>query len=166
MKKASTRNRAGTIAPRRLAAATARTPSPLALNGRLVGGIHVAAAATHYPSEVDATVLEHLATALGAVTAATHPRTYKLLQSGRRKLARKVIEEACEVTVEAVKRHSAGVVRESADLLYHLIVLWFHIGIEPIEIWQEMRARADALGIAEKLPKTAGPDATAGKFNR
>jgi phosphoribosyl-ATP pyrophosphohydrolase len=47
------------------------------------------------------------------------------------------------------------VVRESADLLYHLIVLWFHIGIEPIEIWEEMQTRADALGIAETLPKTA-----------
>jgi phosphoribosyl-ATP pyrophosphohydrolase len=164
MKKASTRNRTGTIAPRQLAAATAGTP--LALNGRLVGGIHIAATATHDPSDVNATVLEHLAAALGAVTATTHPRTYKLLQSGRRKLARKVIEEACEVTVEAVRRHSAGVVRESADLLYHLIVLWFHMGVQPIEIWQEMQARADALGIAEKLPKATGDDAAAGKFNR
>ena len=45
--------------------------------------------------------------------------------------------------------------------------LWiFHIGIEPIEIWQEMQARANALGIAEKLPKNAGYDAAAGKFDR
>jgi phosphoribosyl-ATP pyrophosphohydrolase len=104
-------------------------------------------------------VLEHLYRALGQVSDTTHPRTFKLLQSGDRKLARKVIEEACEVTVEAVKRHTDGVVRESADLLYHLVVLWRRIGIEPIEVWQEMQTRADTLGIAEKLPKTPGREA-------
>jgi phosphoribosyl-ATP pyrophosphohydrolase len=105
--------------------------------------------------EASAGVLEDLSRALGHVTAGDHPRTFKLLQSSQRKLARKLIEEACEVTVEAVKGDPDGVVRESADLLYHLIVLWFHIGIEPIEIWEEMQTRADILGIAEKLPKTA-----------
>jgi phosphoribosyl-ATP pyrophosphohydrolase len=108
-----------------------------------------------YAPNANASVLEDLSRALDQVTAGNHPRTFKLLQSSQRKLARKLIEEACEVTVEAVKRDPDGVVRESADLLYHLIVLWFHIGIEPIEIWEEMQTRADALGIAEKLPKTA-----------
>jgi phosphoribosyl-ATP pyrophosphohydrolase len=101
-------------------------------------------------------VLEQLFSALDQITLAEHPRTFKLLQSGRKKLARKVIEEACEVTVEAVKRSADGMVRESADLLYHLIVLWFSTGIEPMEVWQEMQSRASALGIAEKLPKTLG----------
>jgi phosphoribosyl-ATP pyrophosphohydrolase len=73
-----------------------------------------------------AAVLEQLFGALDQVTAASHPRTFKLLQSGRRKLARKLIEEACEVTVESVKRDADGSVRESADLLYHLVVLWFY----------------------------------------
>jgi phosphoribosyl-ATP pyrophosphohydrolase len=104
-------------------------------------------------SAASALVLEQLYGALGQVTAVAHPRTFKLLQSGDRKLARKVIEEACEVTVEAVKRDADGVVRESADLLYHLVVLWCRVGIEPIEIWREMQIRADTLGIAEKLPK-------------
>ena len=79
---------------------------------------------------------------------------------------RKLIEEACEVTVEVVKRDPAGVVRESVDLLYHLIVLWFHTGIEPSEIWQGMQMRADALGIAEKRPKTAISRALVDKFDR
>jgi phosphoribosyl-ATP pyrophosphohydrolase len=103
-----------------------------------------------------AAVLEELCRALSQISAAGHPRTFRLLQSGRRKAARKVVEEACEVTIEAVKRDSDGVVRESADLLYHLVVLWFHLGIEPIEVWQEMQTRADTLGIAEKLPKPTG----------
>jgi phosphoribosyl-ATP pyrophosphohydrolase len=110
-------------------------------------------------SVASAIVLEHLYRALGQVTAGDHPRTFKLLQSGDRKLARKVIEEACEVTVEAVKRNADGVVRESADLLYHLVVLWNRFGIEPVEVWHEMQARAKTLGIAEKLPKTSGPKA-------
>jgi phosphoribosyl-ATP pyrophosphohydrolase len=66
-----------------------------------------------------------------------------------------VIEEACEITVEAVRRDADGVVRGSADLLYHLIVLWFHIGVEPAEVWQKMQTRANTLGIAEKLPKVS-----------
>jgi phosphoribosyl-ATP pyrophosphohydrolase len=98
--------------------------------------------------------IERLHDTLPAVTPETHPRTAKLLGSGTRKVAQKVIEEAGEVALEAVKHHASGVVRESADLLYHLVVLWRRAGIEPIEIWEEMRTRADALGIAEKLPKT------------
>jgi phosphoribosyl-ATP pyrophosphohydrolase len=174
MKKGSIRNRRGTIPRRRLTAPIVDGPSLYAVNGeshhaiRVAAGVHSDAqpTAAENPANASAAVLERLAGALGDVTAATHPRTFKLLQSGRRKLARKVIEEACEVTVEAVKRQPAGVVRESADLLYHLIVLWFHIGVEPIEIWREMQMRADALGIAEKLPKTPGHDAAAGEFNR
>jgi phosphoribosyl-ATP pyrophosphohydrolase len=106
-----------------------------------------------------AAVLEQLSDALSEVTEADHPRTFKLLQSGRHKLSRKLIEEACEITVEAAKRDSDAVVRESADLLYHLVVLWFHLGIEPIEIWREMQARAGLLGIAEKRPKLSGSNA-------
>jgi phosphoribosyl-ATP pyrophosphohydrolase len=168
MKKGSIGNRRGTIARRRLTASIVDRSSPYTVNGESYRAIRVAAvdvssdarpAATENPANASAAVLEHLAGVLGEVTAATHPRTFKLLQSGRRKLARKVIEEACEVTVEAVKRDSGGVVRESADLLYHLIVLWFHMGIEPIEIWREMQARARLLGIAEKLPKPTGSDA-------
>jgi phosphoribosyl-ATP pyrophosphohydrolase len=122
--------------------------------------------AARIPLTADASVLQDLAAALSQVTAADHPRTFKLLQSGAHKLTRKLIEEACEVTVEAVQRDRAGVVRESADLLYHLVVLWFHIGIEPAEIWKEMRARANALGLAEKRPKTQVFSNLPEKFNR
>ena len=78
---------------------------------------------TGNPLTANTSVLEDLASALDQVTAADHPRMFKLLQSSRHKVTRKLIEEACEVTVEAVKRDPAGVVRESADLLYHLVVL-------------------------------------------
>jgi phosphoribosyl-ATP pyrophosphohydrolase len=110
-------------------------------------------------ADATAAVLEELHGALARVTAAEHPRTFKALRSGRRRLARKLIEEACEVTVEVVKRDARGIVSESADLLYQLVVLWFRAGIEPIEIWREMRTRADMFGIAEKLPKVFDLDA-------
>jgi phosphoribosyl-ATP pyrophosphohydrolase len=112
-----------------------------------------------------AAVLEQLSGALAEVTEANHPRTFKLLQSGRHKVSRKLIEEACEVTVEAARRDSDAVVRESADLLYHLIVLWFHLGIEPVAVWEEMQTRAKQLGIAEKLPKTPGSNGATDDFD-
>src|SRR5580704_10813526 len=100
--------------------------------------------------------LERLFVALGQARAETNPRTFKLVESSSRKIAQKVIEEAGEVAIEAVRYHAGGVVRESADLLYHLVILWHRAGIEPSKIWDEMRARAEAFGIAEKLPKTSG----------
>ncbi len=99
--------------------------------------------------------LDRLYASLEWVTPENHPRTARLLGSGTRKVAQKVIEEAGEVALEAVKHNSRGVLRESADLLYHLAVLWRRAGIDPADIWAEMRRRADSLGIAEKLPKSA-----------
>ena len=97
--------------------------------------------------------LDRLYRSFAEVTPENHPRTARLLASSSRKTAQKVIEEAGEVALEAVKHHPRGIVRESADLLYHLVALWHRAGIAPDEIWTEMRGRADTLGIAEKLPK-------------
>jgi phosphoribosyl-ATP pyrophosphohydrolase len=94
--------------------------------------------------------LDRLYRSLAQVTPENHPRTARLLASSTRKIAQK---EAGEVAIEAVKHHPRGIVRESADLLYHLVALWHRAGIAPDEIWTEMRGRADTLGIAEKLPK-------------
>ena len=100
------------------------------------------------PSELDG-----LYRSLAEVTSETHPRTAGLLASSTRKAAQKVIEEAGEVALEAVRHRIRNVVRESADLLYHLVALWHRAGIDPTDVWVEMRRRADILGIAEKPPK-------------
>lgn len=97
--------------------------------------------------------LDRLYAALDAVTPDAHPRTARLLASSTRKVAQKVIEEAGEVALATVKHNGRGIVRESADLLYHLAVLWRRAGIDPDEVWGEMRRRAKTHGIAEKLPK-------------
>jgi phosphoribosyl-ATP pyrophosphohydrolase len=136
-------------------AVSLHTLDPLA-NGKFTGEIALPAMRSRDPGPPRAEVLEQLSEALEHVTAANHPRTFRLLQSGRRRLTRKLIEEACEVSVEAFKHDPEGVVRESADLLYQLVVLWFRSGIAPAEIWREMQMRTAALGIAEKLPKASG----------
>jgi phosphoribosyl-ATP pyrophosphohydrolase len=100
--------------------------------------------------------LDRLYAALEAVTPESHPRTARLLGSSTRKVAQKVIEEAGEVALAAVKHNRRNVVRESADLLYHLAVLWRRTAIDAQEVWTEMRCRAVAAGIAEKLPKSNG----------
>jgi phosphoribosyl-ATP pyrophosphohydrolase len=65
-----------------------------------------------------------------------------------------------------VRHRSRSIVRESADLVYHLVVLWHDCGITPDEVWAEMRRRADRAGIAEKLPKGSGSDAPAAGFGK
>ena len=80
-------------------------------------------------------------------------RTSRLLHSGRAKMAKKLAEEAIEVAIDAVHGHSDLVVRESADLLYNLVVLWVASGIDPKEVWKEMDRRERLFGIAEKLLK-------------
>ncbi|MGE0038549.1 MAG: phosphoribosyl-ATP diphosphatase [Xanthobacteraceae bacterium] len=80
-------------------------------------------------------------------------RTARLLRSGRGKMAKKLAEEAVEVVIDAMNGHNEAVVRESADLLYNLVVLWVASGINPDEVWAEMSRRERLFGIAEKLPK-------------
>ncbi len=80
-------------------------------------------------------------------------RTAKLLQSGRAKMAKKLAEEAVEVVIDAMHGHNDAVVRESADLIYNLVVLWVSAGVSPKEVWEEMARREKLLGIAEKMPK-------------
>jgi phosphoribosyl-ATP pyrophosphohydrolase len=83
-------------------------------------------------------------------------RTAKLFQRGPAKMAKKLAEEAIEVVIDAVNGKPDAVVRESADLLYNLTVLWASAGIRPEDVWREMRRREEMLGIAEKLPKSVG----------
>lgn len=80
-------------------------------------------------------------------------RTARLLRAGRSKMAKKLAEEAVEVVIDAMNGHSDAVVRESADLLYNLVVLWVASSVHPKDVWTEMERRERLLGIAEKLPK-------------
>jgi len=82
-------------------------------------------------------------------------RTARLFQHGSSKMAKKLAEEAIEVVIDAVTGDAQAVVRESADLLYNLTVLWASAGVRPEDVWREMERRELLLGIAEKMPKSA-----------
>ena len=86
-------------------------------------------------------------------------RTARLFQRGPSKMAKKLAEEAIEVVIDAVNGKTDAVVRESADLLYNLTVLWASAGVKPEDVWREMERREDLLGIAEKMPKSAAKSA-------
>jgi phosphoribosyl-ATP pyrophosphohydrolase len=105
--------------------------------------------------------VERLYTAVMAARTAdpTSSRTARLLRAGRAKMAKKLAEEAVEVVIDAMHGSRDAVIRESADLIYNLVVLWVASGVEPKDVWKEMARREDLFGIAEKLLKTsAEPD--------
>ena len=99
--------------------------------------------------------VERLFAAVIAARDADSPtsRTARLLRAGRAKMAKKLAEEAVEVVIDAMHGENDAVVRESADLIYHLVVLWVAAGLKPADIWKEMSRRERLLGIAEKIPK-------------
>jgi phosphoribosyl-ATP pyrophosphohydrolase len=80
-------------------------------------------------------------------------RTARLLSAGPAKVAKKFGEEAIEVVVDTVRGNRENIVRESADLLYNLVVLWAALGINPKSVWAEMDRREELFGIAEKRHK-------------
>ena len=80
-------------------------------------------------------------------------RTARLFRAGRAKMAKKLAEEAVEVVIDTIDGDRDAVVRESADLLYNLTVLWVSAGVKPDDVWAEMKRRERLFGIAEKIPK-------------
>ena len=68
-------------------------------------------------------------------------------------MAKKLAEEAVEVVIDAMAGDRDAVVKESADLIYNLVVLWVSSGIKPEDVWREMDRRERLMGIAEKMPK-------------
>jgi phosphoribosyl-ATP pyrophosphohydrolase len=64
--------------------------------------------------------------------------------------------------IEATIGNRAATILESADLLYHLVVLWVDAGIRPEEVWAELARRQGISGIAEKASRPAGLIASAG----
>jgi phosphoribosyl-ATP pyrophosphohydrolase len=68
-------------------------------------------------------------------------------------VAQKLGEEAVECVIEATQGNRGATVLESADLLYHLVVLWVDAGIRPAEVWAELARRQGISGIAEKAAR-------------
>ncbi len=79
--------------------------------------------------------------------------TARLLSEGRGKICSKLGEEAMETAVAALDETPGNVVRESADLLYHLLVLWVETGVTPAQVWEELARREGVSGIEEKASR-------------
>ena len=76
--------------------------------------------------------------------------TARLFSRGRAKIAQKLGEEAVETVIEGVGNNPTALVGESADLLYHLLVLWAAAGISPADVAAELTRREGTSGLAEK----------------
>jgi phosphoribosyl-ATP pyrophosphohydrolase len=67
--------------------------------------------------------------------------TASLFDKGIAKIAQKVGEEAVETVIDGISGSKERVISESADLLYHLLVLWAARDVKPDEIWAELGKR-------------------------
>ena len=76
--------------------------------------------------------------------------TAKLLKKGPKRIAKKLGEEAVETAIAAVAGSKEETVAESADLVFHLLVLWRALGIQPADVMAELQRRETISGIAEK----------------
>ena len=79
--------------------------------------------------------------------------TAKLLAAGVEKCARKFGEEATETVIAAIQRDKAELAKESADVLYHLLVLWAASGITPDDVYTVLKAREGQSGLEEKASR-------------
>src|ERR1700727_2481202 len=82
-------------------------------------------------------------------------RTSKLFRDGVQKMAKKLVEEAIEVGLDARKVSRESVLLDGAAVFYHRAVIWAECGFSPAEVMGEIDRRERLYGIAEKLPKQA-----------
>ena len=80
--------------------------------------------------------------------------TARLFLRGRAKIAQKLGEEAVEAVIEGVGNNSEALIGESADLLYHLLVLWAAAGVSPADVAAELTRREGTSGLAEKRARS------------
>jgi phosphoribosyl-ATP pyrophosphohydrolase len=117
------------------------------------------------PVASDAVVLDRLFAVVESRRDAdpTVSHSARLLSRGPAKVAQKFGEEAVECLIEAVAGNRDALISESADVLYHLLVLWVSSGVSPTDVWSELTRREGISGIAEKAAR-AKPVAIRGKL--
>lgn len=106
-------------------------------------------------NEIDAKILDRLFAVIesrkGADPASSW--TAKLLSGGPEEIAKKVGEESVETIIAALTQNKTALANESADLLYHLLVLWAAKGVAPEDVWRALESRERKSGIAEKASR-------------
>jgi len=81
--------------------------------------------------------------------------TAKLLAGGIEKCAKKFGEEATEAVIAAIQKDKTELAKESADVLYHLLVLWAASGITPQDVYAVLQSREGQSGLEEKASRKA-----------
>ncbi|MGL4975774.1 MAG: phosphoribosyl-ATP diphosphatase [Bosea sp. (in: a-proteobacteria)] len=82
--------------------------------------------------------------------------TAKLVAAGPERAAKKFGEEAIEAVLAAATGDRAGLVSESADVLYHLMVVLYARGVPLQDVMVELEARTARSGLAEKASRPKG----------
>ena len=100
----------------------------------------------------------------GADPAVSH--SARLLSRGTAKIAQKFGEEAVECLIEATLGNHDALVAESADVLYHLIVMWVDAGVRPEDVWGELQRREGVSGVAEKASRPRSMPMALGRGTR
>jgi phosphoribosyl-ATP pyrophosphohydrolase len=85
----------------------------------------------------------------------TQSYTAKLLAAGVEKCAKKFGEEATEAVIAAIQKDKAELAKESADVLYHLLVLWAASGVTPEDVYAVLKTREGQSGLEEKAGRKA-----------
>lgn len=109
--------------------------------------------------ELDGRILDRLARVIDSRRGDDPEASYTagLLRAGRGKIAQKLGEEAIETIIAALDETPDAVVNESADLLYHLLVMWAESGVAPTAVWAELGRRFGVSGIDEKKSRPTNP---------
>ncbi len=107
---------------------------------------------TEHNNDISAAVIEELYDLIRSRKDADPSTSYtaKLFSDGREKIARKVAEEATETVIASISETPERLASESADVIYHLLVLWADVGVEPADVWAELARRRGTSGIEEK----------------
>ncbi len=107
------------------------------------------------PEQVTDTVLDRLYAIVDsrrdANPAVSH--SARLMSRGIAKVAQKFGEEAIECLIEAVAGNRDALIAESADVLYHLLVMWVASDVRPEQVWEELARREGVSGITEKASR-------------
>jgi phosphoribosyl-ATP pyrophosphohydrolase len=113
------------------------------------------------PNGGDSAVLDRVYAVIESRRGADPQTSYvaKMFGQGRQRIAQKVGEEAIETVIAATSGGREEMVRESADLLFMLMILWADMGVAPADVFAELNNREGVSGIAEKKSRESGQDA-------
>jgi phosphoribosyl-ATP pyrophosphohydrolase len=100
--------------------------------------------------------LDRLFTTIAARKGADPSQSYtaKLLAAGVETCAKKFGEEATEAVIAAIQKDKTELAKESADVLYHLAVLWAASGITPEDVYAVLQLREGQSGLEEKASRS------------